>query len=223
MDEFVQFLPYNNSLGWTIAIGDRATAFTALKEVESKGHGATLASSFKASDADASALAFFDPSNANQTVASLLRDEGFLQANEYAQRHIDWNLQVLLQEIDISETDVIRVPTLFKDSGFGGFLSGTDDGLPSHVSPLHAGEKQLAAFAPAAINGIVIGKRYLSPKPWGHVVNGADVIEESVKAAYRRAGMSVTFIDDYLSHHVGGGEIHCGSNTLRDTDLKWWE
>lgn len=54
------------------------------------------------------------------------------------------------------------------------------------------------------------------------MVNGADVIEDRVKAAYRRAGMGPTFIDDYLSHLVGGGKIHCGSNTLRDTDLEWW-
>lgn len=138
---------------------------------------------------------------------------------------------MLLKEVDIAETDIFHVPTLFKESGFGGFpnstspdpLGGTDHGLPSHISPIHASEKQLAAFAPAAINGIVTGKQYLSPKPWGPVVNGADVIEEAVKAAYRWAGMGVTFIDDYLSHHIGGGEIHCGSKTLRDTDLRWWE
>lgn len=154
-----------------------------------------------------------------------------MEANEYAQRHIGWNLQVLFSEVDIAETDIINIPTLFKESGFGGSpnstslgpLGGTNDGLPSHISPLHAGEKQLTSFAPAAINGIVNGKHYLSPKPWGPVVNRADVIEKSVKAAFRRAGMGVTLIDDYLSHHFGGGEIHCGSNTLRDTDLKWWE
>jgi protein-arginine deiminase len=231
VDEFVQFLPYNNSLGWTIAIADTTTGFATLKDIEAMGHGGTLASSFKPSSGDESSLDFFGPSDANQTVTSLLRDQAFLDANEYAQRHIDSNLQVLLQEIDLAESDIIRVPALFKESGFGGSpnstfsgpTGGTDDGLPSHISPLYAGEKQLAAFAPAAINGIVVGKHYLSPKPWGPVVNGADVIEESVKVAYRRAGMSVTFIDDYMSHHVGGGEIHCGSNTLRDTDLKWWE
>jgi protein-arginine deiminase len=34
--------------------------------------------------------------------------------------------------------------------------------------------------------------------------------------------MSVGYIDDFLSHHVGAGEIHCGSNTLRQTDAVWW-
>jgi protein-arginine deiminase len=226
LDEFVQFLSYNNSLGWTIAIADTKSALAALKNIEAKGHGSTLASSFQPASGDESMLDFFGSSNANQTVASLLHDQTFLDANAYAQRHIDWNLQVLLAEIDLAETDIIRVPTLFKDSGLGGApgpLSRTDDGLRSHISPLHTGEKQLASFAPAAINGIVIGKYYLSPKAWGPVVNGADVIEEGVKAAYRRAGVGVTFIDNYLSHRVGGGEIHCGSNTLRNTDLKWWE
>jgi protein-arginine deiminase len=153
-----------------------------------------------------------------------------LDAIEYAQRQMDPDLQVLLQEFDLAESDIIRVSALFKESGFGGSpnstfsgpLSGTDDGLLSHISPIYAGENQLAAFAPAVINGIVVGKHYLSLKPWDLVVNGAYVIEESVKAAYRRAGRSLTFIGDYMSHHIGGGEIHCGSNTLRDTDMKWW-
>jgi protein-arginine deiminase len=33
--------------------------------------------------------------------------------------------------------------------------------------------------------------------------------------------MSVAFIDDYMSHHVRGGEVHCGTNTLREME-KWW-
>jgi protein-arginine deiminase len=38
-----------------------------------------------------------------------------------------------------------------------------------------------------------------------------------------RAGMNVTFIDDFLSHHSNRGEIHGGTNMLRQTDIPWWE
>lgn len=52
VDEFVQFLPCNNSLGWTIAIADTTTALAALENVEIKGRGSTLASSFKPDNGD---------------------------------------------------------------------------------------------------------------------------------------------------------------------------
>ncbi len=34
--------------------------------------------------------------------------------------------------------------------------------------------------------------------------------------------MTVTFIDDYRTHHVFGGEIHCGTNAVRTIDDEWW-
>ena len=84
VDDFVQFLPYNNPLGWTITIADTTSALAALKDIGAKGHGGALASSSKPASGDESMLDFYGPSNANQTVASLLRDQAFLYAREYA-------------------------------------------------------------------------------------------------------------------------------------------
>lgn len=215
VDEFVQFLPYNNSLGFTISIADTRSVIKLLQDIRASGAGSTRAMSFQSDSASVQ-----DP-GMNLTVAELLSNQTWIQTNAYAQKHIDANLQILLSEIPIAAEDVIYVPTLFRDSGFG--FGASDDGLPSHTSLLMIGERQLAAYYPAAINGIVVGKHYLSPKPWGPVVNGTDVLSRAVEKAYSRAGMSVGYVDDYLSHHVGGGEIHCGSNTLRQTDQVWWE
>ncbi|KAL3465534.1 hypothetical protein BJX64DRAFT_297221 [Aspergillus heterothallicus] len=183
VDEFVQFLPYNNDLGFTISIADTESAI----------------------------------------ILDVLANTPFADVNAYAQRHIDSNLQTLLSEIPLDPADVIRVPTLFHDPGYVFSMSWGSDGLPPLIEPVMEGERKLMAFYPASINRIVIGKRYLSPKPWGPVVNGMDVLASAVERAYARAGMSVGWVDDYLSHHVGAGEIHCGSNTFRQTDLVWWD
>ncbi|KAF7164451.1 hypothetical protein CNMCM5623_008998 [Aspergillus felis] len=168
VDEFVQFLPFANNLSWTIAIADTTTAMTLLKEAQAAGHGDAHAISFV--PPQKSADGFLDTSELSLTINDVVANETIRKANQYAQPHIDSNLHTLLSEINLRMERVIRVPTLFKAATFE--LGGDDDGLPPHTSPLLPGEMQLMAFFPAAINGIVIGKHYLSPKPWGPVVNG---------------------------------------------------
>lgn len=156
------------------------------------------------------------------TVDEVLANSTFIRVNEYSQKHIDSNLELLLSEIPIAPEHVIRVPVLFKTLPEQGFFRGTDDGLPSHTDEVMENEFLVAAFSPAAINGVVLGHHYLSPKSWGPVVDGVDLFAKGVAKAYAKAGMPVTFVDDFLSHHIGLGEIHCGSNTLRDTNVAWW-
>jgi len=215
VDEFVQFLPYDNDLGFTIAIADTVSGIDMLKHLKATGQGGVRAISFDGDMQGREEPGLYD------TVDQILSNTTFSDVNAYAQRHIDANLQILLSEIPLSAEDVIYVPTLFRDTTYYDDL-GEGDGLPSHGEPIMEGERQLMAFHPASINGIVIGNHYFSPKPWGPLVNGTDVLAQAVEKAYARAGMSVGYVDDFLSHHVGAGEIHCGSNTLRQTDLTWW-
>ncbi|UQC83171.1 uncharacterized protein CLUP02_08665 [Colletotrichum lupini] len=69
--------------------------------------------------------------------------------------------------------------------------------LSSLTETVMEGEYLLVSFSPAAINGVVLGNYY--------------------------AGMKVGFVDDSMSHHHTFGEVHCGSNTFRETDVAWWE
>ncbi|WYZ43580.1 hypothetical protein EsH8_VII_000016 [Colletotrichum jinshuiense] len=216
VDEFVQFLPFDNELGFTVGIADTVSGIKMLQDLQTAGHGGVKAISYMpASDADR------EEPGQDMTIDEVLTNTSFVEANAYAQKHIDANLQALLAEIPLRPEQVVRIPTLFRDSNFDiGFSSG--DGLPSHTSVLMANEKQLMAFYPASINGIVLGSNYISPKPFGPIVNGTDALAQLVEEAYRKVGMTVQYVDDYQSHHVGAGEVHCGSNTLRQTDLIWW-
>ncbi|TDZ30875.1 Protein-arginine deiminase type-3 [Colletotrichum spinosum] len=188
VDEFVQFVPSNKTgLGFTIAIADTTSALDVLRNASAAGHGNVRAVSFNGSVETAFSVGEEELAT---TVDQLLANATFREVNAYAQRHIDANLELLLAEIPLAREDVIRVPVLFKDLNMGGGgFSRTDDGLPSHTDEVMRDERLVASFSPAAINGIVIGQHYLSPKPWGPVVGGVDLFEEAVRSAYGRAGM----------------------------------
>lgn len=83
--------------------------------------------------------------------------------------------------------------------------------------------RTVSAFFPGTINGIVLSRtEVVAPNPWGPLIDGRDVLAEAVREAYASVNYKVTFIDDWLSHHLGSGEVHCGTNTIRDFSDAWW-
>ncbi|KAM3507511.1 hypothetical protein MY10362_001714 [Beauveria mimosiformis] len=82
---------------------------------------------------------------------------------------------------------------------------------------------QVSAMYPGCVNGVVLSNtEYAAPNPWGPIVDGKDILATAVMAAYAKANYTVHFMDDWFTHHVSQGEIHCGSNVIRETSAKWW-
>jgi protein-arginine deiminase len=232
VDEFVQFLPADNPRGWTIAVADPRAGVDLLRTTQAAGQGAVRAISHK--DAP------------NVTVARLLADQKFVAGNTEAAEAIDRNLKILMDETGVKRDEVIGVPALFsKDAlGFDGMPPGNlppgfpppagtaantyapdrpFDAATAQDDPIEYGKGSFGAYLPGAVNGIVVDRtHYLAPKQWGPVVNGRDVFADAVERAYRKVGMQVGHIDDYTTHHTGGGEIHCGSNAVRAVTKPWW-
>ena len=217
VDEVVQFLPFDNELGFTIAVADTTSALGILRHAVETGYGRSPVVTYDGDITPDLETFFLDPAVFNTTIDDLLNDESFIEVNEYAQKHIDQNLALLLNEIPVSASDVLRIPTLFKDVTFPWPIF--PDGHPRRLRLAAPGERQLKSFFPQSINGLVLGSDYLAPKPWGPLVDGKDIIEEAVVEVYGRANISVRFVDDFMSHHVRGGEVHCGTNTLRRAEL----
>jgi protein-arginine deiminase len=232
VDEFVQFLPADNPRGWTIAVADPRAGVELLRTTQAAGQGAVRAISHQ--DAP------------NVTVAQLLANQKFIAGNTEAAEAIERNLKILMDETGVKRDEVIGVPALFsKDAlGFDGVPPGNlPPGFPPRAGnaantyapdrpfdaataqddPIEYGEGSFAAYLPGAVNGIVVDRtHYLAPKQWGPVVNGRDVFADAVEHAYHKVGMQAGHIDDYNSHHTGGGEIHCGSNAVRAVTKPWW-
>lgn len=220
-DEMVQFLPFDNDLGFTIGIADTTAALDILKKARDDGHGLAHVVSFNGSMEWDTDSIFLDPDVRNITIQEILSDKRFLDVNQYAQRYLDNNLALLLREIPLAEKDVLRIPALWSDVTYP--WPRNPDGRPARVHQTLPGERQLMAFSPSIVNGLVLGSDYIAAKPWGPIINGKDIVEEAVVNIYSKAGMTVRFIDDYMSHHVRGGEVHCATNTFRETNVAWWK
>jgi protein-arginine deiminase len=232
VDEFVQFLPADNERGWTIAVADPNAGRQILVDAQAAGHGSVPTNSRPEGD---SGSPFPEPPK--RPIDEYLADAEALAQNESAAAHIEENLEILLKETGVGADEVVRIPALFEDMAFS-FDFGGDGTTPAEgedefeMPPGFANDDRgpddpdhgsAAAYVPGAINGIVIGTDYIAPQQWGPVVDGKDLFGEAVAGVYADAGLTVHWIDDWDSHHVMGGEVHCGTNTLRTMATEWWQ
>ncbi|MFJ8692290.1 protein-arginine deiminase domain-containing protein [Streptomyces roseolilacinus] len=239
VDEFVQFLPAPGTpRGWRIGVADPEAGLRLLRDAQKAGHGGTRMFSVPG-DKDLPAP--------RETIDQALASKWLVADNTMAAQRIKANLEVLKRETGVTDAEVVRVPALYTrgtEHGERGDrvprltrLGGGN--VPESVSE-YGQQKRLAreggratrpgqavmtsAYVPGAVNGVLLGRdRYLAPKQWGPVIGGEDVFTAAVTAAYVRAGLKVSYIDDWATYHLGMGEVHCGTNTLRDASAAWWQ
>ncbi|KAL5342713.1 hypothetical protein BJX70DRAFT_394549 [Aspergillus crustosus] len=147
VDEFVQCLPFGNELGWTIGIADTGSALELFENGNRNGHGGIPAISFNGTAGPGDFISpGLGPEDLTVTIDKLLANETFLNMNEYAQRHINSNLEILLSEVPLPRKHINRVPTLFRPPvwDISNFTTSTDRftttsnpaptwGIPSNV------------------------------------------------------------------------------------------
>ncbi|WP_264203804.1 protein-arginine deiminase domain-containing protein [Streptomyces bambusae] len=238
VDEFVQFLPADTPRGWKIGIADPEAGLKLLRDAQRAGHGRVRMFSVPGSE---------EAPAPKETIAQALASKWLVADNVLAARRIKANLAVLQRETGATDAEVVRVPALYTR----GTEEGERGDRVPRLSRLGAGDlpvpdvvreygqqKQLggpagragrgtvmtSAYVPGAVNGILLGRgRYLAPRQWGPVIGGKDVFTAAVTAAYTREGLKVSYIDDWYTYHLGMGEVHCGTNTLRDASGAWWK
>ncbi|WP_084433300.1 protein-arginine deiminase domain-containing protein [Kibdelosporangium aridum] len=202
VDEFVQFLPAAGRRGWTIAVADPQAGLDLLRTAQRAGHGATRM--------------FSQPEAGAETIDQVLRNDTLLRANALATRRIEANLRILKRETGVRDDEIVKVPQLFTTADLSRAVSKRRQTTKVNMHGL-------GAYVPGAVNGIVLNsKHYVAAQQWGPVVNGQDIFANAVSAAYGKLGMTVHYVDDWSSHHIGGGEVHCGTNTFRETSRPWW-
>ena len=84
---------------------------------------------------------FFHPELCNMSIDALLADQDFIESNRYAQSFMDKNLEILLDDIPLAETDILRVSVLWRDDAFP--WPDTSDGLPRRVPLTLSGQRQV--------------------------------------------------------------------------------
>uniref|UniRef100_A0A670ZWJ9 protein-arginine deiminase n=1 Tax=Pseudonaja textilis TaxID=8673 RepID=A0A670ZWJ9_PSETE len=134
------------------------------------------------------------------TLNEILMDRNLRQDSKYVQSCIDWNRSILKRELGLTERDIIDIPQLFTLEG-----------------------STATALFPDMVNMLVLGKHLGIPKPYGPIIHGQCCLEVKVRSLLEPLGLSCTFIDDFFSYHVLSGEIHCGTNVLREPfSFRWW-
>ncbi|TRY89353.1 hypothetical protein DNTS_015293 [Danionella cerebrum] len=140
------------------------------------------------------------------SINEILSDKKLQDENRYVQNCIDWNRDVLKKELGLDEEDIIDLPILFK------VLEDKEDDAQRAV-----------AYYPDMVNMLVLGDQLGIPKPFGPLVKGRCALETEVCARLEPLGLKCTFIDDFAPYHKLLGEVHCGSNVLREPfSFKWW-
>ncbi|MEU9663152.1 protein-arginine deiminase domain-containing protein [Streptomyces chartreusis] len=243
VDEFVQFLPADTPRGWRIGVADPEAGLQLLRDAKRAGHGSTKMFSVPG-------LGGSPP--LPDTIDQALASRHLVSDNNMAAQRIAANLEILKRETGVTDDEIVRVPALYTRGSMARTEGGDDVRVPRLTrmggnTPLpdevkeHGQQRWLSrggndaaaaaratvatsAYVPGAVNGILLSRdRYLAPRQWGPVIGGKDIFTQAVTAAYVKAGMKVSYIDDWYTYHLGMGEVHCGTNTLRDASAAWWQ
>ncbi|TDD47352.1 hypothetical protein E1263_34705 [Kribbella antibiotica] len=127
-----------------------------------------------------------------------------LADNESAAQHIDEQLAILLKATGLRADELVRLPVFF-------------DRVP--------GYGLLRALTPGLVNGLSITDRqFAAPDPHGPRLHGRDVFRQATERALGRNGVRVHWVENFFWSHLGGGEVHCATNALRDVSqtAPWW-
>nr|XP_056721577.1 protein-arginine deiminase type-3-like [Euleptes europaea] len=190
VDEFLTFVPTPDRKGFRLLLASPSACYQLLKVKEQEGYGDALMFEGKLDICH------------QVKIKRILADQDLEVSNEYFQKCIDWNRDILKEELGLTEEDIIDIPQLF---------------TPDETSG------KAAAYFPDMVNMLVLGRHLGIPKPFGPVVSRECCLEKEVRRLLEPLGLSCTFVDDYKAYHRNHGEIHCGTNVCREPfSFKWW-
>nr|KAF6379686.1 peptidyl arginine deiminase 2 [Myotis myotis] len=190
VDEFMTFIPIPGTKQFRMLMASTSACYKLFREKQKEGHGEAIM--FKG---------LGGMSSKRITINKILSNESLVQENQYFQRCLDWNRDILKKELGLTEQDIIDLPALFK----------MDE------------SRQAIAYFPNMVNMIVLDKDLGIPKPFGPQIEEVCCLETHVRSLLEPLGLCCTFVDDISAYHKFLGEIHCGTNVRRKPfAFKWW-
>ncbi len=170
----------------------------------------TLGRSFLAGLDPSESLPRYGTDHGYDTIGDIVNDQGLWSYNEDLQRdYLDPNLDIFKAELGLDDSDIIRIPAVFEESGYcgGAALSLIPGTVNLVVADLGDGATHL--FIPDPFLREDEGDQ------------GADPLIAEVEALLPDS-LTTHWIDDWDWYHIMWGEVHCGSNTERTPLDDWW-
>lgn len=131
------------------------------------------------------------------TAEALLEGIALSEENLQIQSVLDETKHHLCEGLGVDESDFIDLPVLFSEG---------------------------VAVIPNCINSLIVNGHAIVPDPLGPLVNGEDAFARAIRTALSACGIQVHFADVWKTYHWLGGEIHCGTNTVRRiSSPAWWK
>ena len=198
VDEFTSFVQANTARGFLLLVADVPAARAMLRAATDAGQGSArlfVGKTTYTADPNSNALV-----PADRSIDDTLADADLMAASQVAAAYIDEGRAHLQTEIGLADDEIVSMPGLYENV-FGGALAW----IPGTVNLLHT-------------NG-----RLVIPDPFGPIIDGQDLFKTDLNTRLTARGLMPAYADDWDTFHLGEGEVHCGSNVLRDLPTSWWE
>ncbi len=197
VDEFISFIPAPNSdKGFKLLIADVDAAYAVL-EAQPPG----------------TALPRYQSTHGYGTIGAIVDDQALRALNHDLQAdRIDPVREQLMAELDLDESDVVRMPALFE-----------------RIWGCAYKDNAVAALIPGMLNLTVVNfagepMRIFVSDPFlrsDEGSQGGDPLIANFKAVLPPE-YEIHFVDDWYTYHVAIGEVHCGMNVARSPSGDWW-
>ncbi|NXK70576.1 PADI2 deiminase, partial [Sylvietta virens] len=119
VNEFVTFVPTADKKRFRMLLASPAACYRLFREKQKEGQGE--ATMFKgkgtavARPGDVFPAGWYSGTDTKRvTINKVLSNDALAQQNQYVQRCIDWNRDILKKELGLLEEDIIDLPALFK-------------------------------------------------------------------------------------------------------------
>ncbi|XP_049473932.1 protein-arginine deiminase type-6 [Panthera uncia] len=210
IDEFMCFIPTQDKSegekGFRLLLASPSSCYRLFEEKQREGYGdVTLFEEVREDQ-------LLSNGREANTIHQLLADENMRKQNEYVEKCINLNRDIVKKELGLAERDIIDIPQLF-----------CLEQLMNVPSDQQTGKFYARPYFPDLLQMMVMGKNLGIPKPFGPQIKGTCCLEKKICQLLEPLGFQCTFIDDFDCYLTEVGDFCACANIRRvPFAFKWW-
>ncbi|XP_014928435.2 protein-arginine deiminase type-6 [Acinonyx jubatus] len=210
IDEFMCFIPTQDKSegekGFRLLLASPSSCYRLFEEKQREGYGdVTLFEEVREDQ-------LLSNGREANTIHQLLADENMRKQNEYVEKCINLNRDIVKKELGLAERDIIDIPQLF-----------CLEQLTNVPSDQQTGKFFARPYFPDLLQMMVMGKNLGIPKPFGPQIKGTCCLEKKICQLLEPLGFKCTFIDDFDCYLTEVGDFCACANIRRvPFAFKWW-